>query len=493
MTNTATFGLAVTAAAGAALLAVVSNRVTERLRVPAPALFLVAAATAGALVPRLHAPPHRLVEQLVTLALVVILFDGGLHIGAKRFRAAARPIVLVGIPGTLATTAAAASLLHLAFGAPWYVAVLVGTAIAPTDPAVVFSVLGRREVVGNSGTVLEGESGANDPVGIALMGSLIAAGGLGPGAFAQVAGDFALQFAVGAVFGVLGARTLLVFMRRVPLPSEGLYPLRTLACVLLLFGITSVAHGSGLLAVFIAGIGIGDERAPYKNEVHRFHSALASLGEIVAFIVLGLTVDFNQVARSDVWVPGVVVGLTLALVIRPLFISPFLLRSGLARHERAFVLLAGLKGAVPILLGTLLLEADVADAKRYYSIIVVVVAVSVVFQAGAVPALARALRVPMRTVEPEPWALGVRLRDDPGGVHRVSVGRRSIADGNSLADLPLGDDVWVSFAVRQGVLLPIRGDTQLQAGDELLILADADLDTELRRVFDGSGLGPAAS
>lgn len=485
MTDTTSFALAVTAAAGAALLAVVSNRLTERIRVPAPALFLGAAAGAGALIPHLRPPDHRTVEQIVTLALVAILFDGGMHIGAAKLRAAATPIVLAGVPGTFATTAGAACLLHLAFGMPWYVAVLVGTAVAPTDPAVVFSVLGRREVAGHSGTLLEGESGANDPVGIALMSSLIAAGGLDASAFGQVAGDFAVQMVLGVLFGIVGGRVLLAFMRRVPLPSEGLYPLRTLTCVLLLYGVTSLAHGSGLLAVFVAGIGIGDERAPYKREVHRFHSALASLGEIVAFTVLGLTVDLTQIARTDVWLPGLVLGLGLALVIRPLLVAPFLAGSGLVRSERTFVLLAGLKGAVPILLGTLLLDTGLADAQRYYSLIVVVVAVSVIVQGTAVPGLAAWLRVPMRTIEPEPWSLGVRLRDDPQGVHRLSVASGSAADGSNLADLPLSDDVWVSFAVRQGALLPVRGETILRAGDQLLILADGELDRELRRVFSG--------
>ena len=148
---------------------------------------------------------------------------------------------------------------------------LVATAVSPTDPAVVFSVLGQREVEGRSGTILEGESGANDPVGIALMASLLAAGGLTGHAFVDIGGQFLLQMGVGAAIGVLGGRALLWFMRRVPLPSEGLYPLRTLACVLVLYGAATLAHGSGFLAVFVAGILIGDGRAPYKREIERFH------------------------------------------------------------------------------------------------------------------------------------------------------------------------------------------------------------------------------
>ena len=158
---------------------------------------------------------------MVTVALVCILFDGGMHIGWSRFRSAAVPIAVVGVLGTFLTVAAGAVLVHLAFGLAWCVSLLVATAVAPTDPAVVFSVLGQREVSGRSGTILEGESGANDPVGTALMASLVTAGGLSVGAFAKVGGEFAFQMGAGAAVGVLGGRALLWFSRRVPLPGEG--------------------------------------------------------------------------------------------------------------------------------------------------------------------------------------------------------------------------------------------------------------------------------
>lgn len=491
MHDTEPFALLVLLVSAAGLLAVLSNRLTERIPVPAPALFLAAAAITVRLVPDVHAPPERTVERLVTLALLCILFDGGMHIGWSRFRAAAAPVALTGIVGTFLTTAAAAVLAHVAFGLDWYVAVLVGTAVAPTDPAVVFSVLGQREVAGRSGTILEGESGANDPVGIALMASLLAAGGLGAAAFTSVAGQFVLQMSVGAAVGVAGGQLLSWVMRRVPLPSEALYPLRTLACALLLYGVATLAHGSGFLAVFVAGIVLGDVRAPYKREVERFHSALASLGEIVAFVVLGLTVDLAVLARADVWVPGLVLGAALALVLRPLLVGLCLLPVRLRREERAFVLFAGLKGAVPILLGSFLLAARVPDAERLYGIIVVVVAFSVVAQGSLVPMAARLLRLPMRTVEPEPWALGVRLRDEPDDVHMLTITPGSAADGQRIEDLAgLPGDVWVSLVVRDGSLVTVRADTRLRAGDEVLVLADAHLRDALHRTFE-QGVQPA--
>jgi cell volume regulation protein A len=393
VTDPQSFGLVVLVAAAVGLVAVLSNRLTERLSIPTPALFLAAAAVAAQVVPELESPPLRTVEHVVTVALVVILFDGGMQIGRRRFRAAAAPIAVVGVAGTFLTTAAVALLAHAAFDLDWYLAALVGTAVAPTDPAVVFSVLGQREIAGRSGTILEGESGANDPVGIALMASLLAAGGVGAGALGHVAGEFALQMLVGGLVGVLGGRALLWFMRSVPLATEGLYPLRTLAGAMLLFGAASVAHGSGFLAVFVAGIMIADGAAPYERGVRSFHSSLASLAEIVAFVVLGLTVDLDVLGRSDVLLPGLVIGAVLALVIRPALVGLCLLPVALSRNERWFVLLAGLKGAVPLLLGSFLLAADVDQAPRLYGIVVVVVAFSVLVQGGLVPTAVRRLRL----------------------------------------------------------------------------------------------------
>ena len=254
MKDTQPFAVAVLLVAVVGLVALLSNRLTERVKVPTPVLLLVAAAVAAKVFPSLHAPSERTVERLVTVALLCILFDGGMHIGRSRVRAAAGPIAVVGVLGTFLTVAGAAVLARYAFDVSWYAAILLGTAVAPTDPAVVFSVLGQREVAGNAGTILEGESGANDPVGIALMASLISAGSLSGGAAAHVAGEFVLQMGVGAAIGVAGGVALLAFMRRIPLPNEGLYPLRTLAFALALFGIATIARGSGFLAVFVAGI-----------------------------------------------------------------------------------------------------------------------------------------------------------------------------------------------------------------------------------------------
>jgi potassium/hydrogen antiporter len=484
VTDVEPFGLIVFLFSVAGLLAVLSNGISERIRIPAPAIFLLGAAVVSDVVPSLGELPIITVERLVTVALALILFDGGMHIGWQRFRKAAGAIVWVGVVGTFVTAGALAVLAHALFGFDWRIALLIGTALAPTDPAVVFSVLGRREPAGRTGVILEGESGANDPVGIALMVGLIAAGDTsGAHQVGEVAGTFALQMVVGAAVGIVGGALLLAAMRRLPLPSEALYPLRTLAGALAIYGGAAVAHGSGFLAVFIAGILIGDARTAYKGEIERFHSALASLAEIVAFAALGLTIDLRTLAQSDAWWIGLLLACLLAFAVRPLLVGVLLVPVRLRLGERVFVLWSGLKGAVPILLGTFLLDSGLADADRAYDVIVVVVAFSVMVQGGLVPTVAHRCGVPMRIVQPEPWALGVRLRDQPRGLRRYMLAPGAPADGRRIDELDLGEDTWICFVLREGELVPIRSQTVLQAGDEILALTDPESGPDPAPIF----------
>ncbi|MGV1010051.1 MAG: cation:proton antiporter [Dermatophilaceae bacterium] len=484
MSTTDGYTLALLLTSLAALVAVLLNRVTERTRVPAPLLMFAGSAAVAALIPALRMPDVATVEHVVTVCLIVILFDGGLNIGTRTFRDALLPIASVGLLGTFLTAAAGALLLHAAFGIDWYLAVLVATAVAPTDPAVVFSVLGQRQIQGRSGTILQGESGANDPVGISLMVSLLAAGALSWQGAGQVASTFLLQMLVGGAVGALGGWGMLWFTRKVPLPNEALYPLRTTICVFVVYSVATLAYGSGFLAVFVAGILLGDPGAPYKREIERFQSALASFGEIVAFLVLGLTVDLTVVAHADVWLPGLILGLGLALVIRPVAAGLCLLPARLRSNELAFVVLAGLKGAVPILLGESLRGAHVPEAERLYGIVVVVVVFSVLVQGSLVPAVVKALKLPSRTRELEPWAMGVRLRDEPGGVHRLRVTSGSTADGMSIGELAdLIGDMWVSIVVRDSQLVSVSHSATLQGGDDVVVLAGPELHDALVSAF----------
>jgi cell volume regulation protein A len=394
------FGLDVVLVAGALSAALLTAKLSARLSVPSAAFFLVAAAVASDIFPSLVLRIQT-VERIATLALIVILFQGGSSIGRRRFRVAAVPITTLGVLGTFATAGLVAAFAHWAVGLGWVTAGLLGAAVAPTDPAVMFSVLGEREVAGRTATILEGESGANDPVGIALMLGMIQLATHADATFWIVVRVFCEQMAIGLAIGVAGGLVEAQLLRRLALPSTGLYTVRTLALAGLVYGVATVAHGSGFLAVFVAGLLVGDVEAPFKAEITVFQEGLASLAEIVVFVALGLTIDISGLSAAR-WAEGIAVAAFLALVARPAALAPLLAPVRLRRGERLFVMWGGLKGAVPILLAAFAVAASVPHAQRIYETVFVVVLASVVVQGGTIPRAAARFNVPMRRVSPTP-------------------------------------------------------------------------------------------
>jgi potassium/hydrogen antiporter len=396
MEELTSFGAIVLVVSGGLLLALVATKLSERVPVPEPALFLILAAVASDVFPALS---DRLsiqdVERIAVVALIVILFNGGTLVGWRRFRVAAVPIFSLGVFGTFATAGVIAVAAHYLFDFSWTIAGVLGAALAPTDPAVMFSVLGQKEIRGRAGTILEGESGVNDPVGIALMIGMIELAQDADASFWVVVEEFSIEMSIGLVVGVLGAAAMRPFLR-FSMPNAGLYPLRTLAAAGVIYGAASVAHGSGFLAVFVAGVALGDADVPLRDQIERFHTSLASLAEVVVFVALGITVDVTELLTSTRLLEGLALAGILALIARPLAVWPLLLPVHMRRNERLFVTWAGLRGAVPILLAAFALLAAVEDAERVYDIVFVVVAVSVLVQGSSIPFVARRLGIPMR-------------------------------------------------------------------------------------------------
>lgn len=395
------FGELLLVVCGGLTLAIGVRVLAGRLAIPTAGLLLVAAAVASDVVDRLSTIlSFQDVQRIATLALIVILFEGGSSIGLRRFRRAAVPIVALGVLGTFGTAALLAVAAHYALDLSWTVSGLIGAALAPTDPAVTFSVLAGKEVSGRSGTILEGESGFNDPVGIALMIGMVELATHDGGGFSTVVGEFALEMSVGLVAGFVGALAIVNLLRRVRFPDRTLYPLAMILAAGVIYGAAAVAHGSGFLAVFVAGILVGDVQFEARREVRSFNSALSDLGELAAFVALGLTIDLTMIGEEGLWWRGLLLFVLLAIVIRPVVVGPLLAPMRLTAGERGFIVWSGLKGAVPILLASLAVTGGTEYAAELYGIVFVVVLASVVVQGSLVPAVATRLGVPMTPTEP---------------------------------------------------------------------------------------------
>jgi cell volume regulation protein A len=290
--------------------------------------------------------------------------------------------------GTFLTAGLIAVVAHYVLGFDWTLSGLIGAALAPTDPAVMFSVLGGTEIKGRAGTILEGEAGVNDPAGIALMLGMIELATHDDASLLDVATEFGIEMVIGVAAGFVGARLIIEIVGRIRLGTAELRPILLLALAGTLYALTSLAHGSGFLAVFVAGLLIGDAEL---EEVRDFHHSLASVAEIAVFAGLGLTLSLVDLS-GDAWRDGAL--LTLALIVlRAIVVAVTLVRARLNHRERIFIAFSGLKGAVPILLAAFAVLDGVAGAQTVYGIVFVAVLLSVFGQGSLVPVVARATRV----------------------------------------------------------------------------------------------------
>jgi cell volume regulation protein A len=387
------FGIVVAIVGGGVLCALAFRRAADRVRVPSPVVFLVAAAVASDLIDPLgSALSPREVGWIGSAALIVILFDGGVSLGWHRVRPVVGVVAALGVLETGVAAGVMALAAHWVVGLSWTASAVLGVALAPTDPAVVFSVMGEGEVAERPKTILEAESGANDPIGIALMVGVIAVG-TGSGTWLPTVGETLLrQLAIGLVVGVAGAWLARSPLRYLTEPRETLQPIVALAAAGLIFGVAAATHGSGFLAVFVAGLLLGDADAPIGEDVRAFHSELAGLAEVVVFVALGLTVHLAGLGARAV-IDGLALTIVLLTAARLPAVVALLGAFRLPVRERVFVAWAGMRGAVPILLASLALTAGVADANRVYGLVFIVVAASVLVQGASLPWAAARLGV----------------------------------------------------------------------------------------------------
>jgi potassium/hydrogen antiporter len=385
------FGGGVAVVSGAVLAALVFRRAAQSLRLPAPVVFLIGAAVASDIfAPLRTALSPRDVSWIASAALIVILFDGGVSIGWRSVRPLIGPVTVLGLGLTLVAAAVMAVAAHLLLGLDWATSTVVGVALAPTDPAVVFSIIGEGRLAQRPKTILEAESGANDPVAIALMVGVVAATGDATSWVSTLSTTAIRQLLIGIAVGVLGAWLARRPLRYLTEPQETLQPIVALSAAGLIFGTATALDGSGFLAVFVAGLLLGDASAAVGDDVRAFHSELAALAEIVVFVSLGLTVHLAALGVSGV-VDGLVLTAVLLTVARlpaaMLLLAPF----RLPKTERMFLGWAGMRGAVPILLASLALAGGVAHARQIYGLVFVVVASSVLIQGVTLPAISRRL------------------------------------------------------------------------------------------------------
>ncbi|HEX5581626.1 MAG TPA: potassium/proton antiporter, partial [Gemmatimonadaceae bacterium] len=423
------------------LVSVLFSRASERFGLPVALIFLGIGMLAGSEgIGGIAFEDYALSYRLGTVALVLILFDGGFNTPLSAVRAVAAPAGVLATLGVIGTAALLAVGAH-ALGFDWPAAMLLGAIVSSTDAAAVFAILRSSGVhlKERVRATLEIESGANDPMAVILT-TVVTASIVSSGAVFSwsVVLTILVQIVVGAAVGLavgFGGRMLL---RRARLASSGLYAVLLVGVAFLAFSLPTLMLGSGFLAVYIAAIILGNGALPYKAGLTRVHDALAWLSQVTMFLVMGLLVFPSRLL--DVALVGILLALFLAVVARPLVVWLCLLPFKYPKRELAYICWVGLRGAVPIILGIFPVLAGAPGGERIFDIVFFVVVVTALVPGATVPWLARRLRLEADEPPPPQAVLEIEsVQPLNGELVSYYVDDALAVAGARLADLPFPD------------------------------------------------------
>lgn len=462
----------------------------DRVRIPGLLLFLGLGILAGSEgLGGIDFTNAETARTLGTVALVLILFEGGLTAGWSEIRPVLGTAASLATIGTLATAAIAGIAAKLIFDLTLLEGLLVGAAIAATDSAAIFAVLRNSNLEKRLARSLEGESGMNDPVALLLViGFIEWIQEPGYGIW-DMAGLLALKLGLGIAIGLAMGKLAQLALAKVRLPSDGLYPVATLAIAAIAFGAAEIAHGSGLLAVYLAALALGSANLPARRTLISFHEGLGWIAQISLFILLGLLL-FPQ-TLDDVALEGLALSAVLIFVARPLAAFLATALTPLNVREKAMLGWAGLRGATPIWLATFPVVAGIAAGQELFAIVFFVVVSSTLIQGASFEPLAS--RLGLTTDEPAlPRRLleSGRIRELGGDVISYKLPPGAAAAGHPVRDLELPREALVNVIVRDGGAIPPRGSTELREGDELHVLVRSELREEVEALTTQWAKGP---
>lgn len=499
---------------GASLLilaSIVSSKISGRLGVPALLLFLVVGMLAGSEgIGGIYFDNAWVAQFLGVVALAFILFAGGLGTNWKHVRPVLGMAMALATAGVLVSAILVAGFATVVLGFSLLEGLLLGAIVSSTDAAAVFSVLRSRGInlKNGLGPLVELESGSNDPMAVfltvGLTGLLVRSSQTSGEQAAAVAADtglanvgrlaasilglapeFILEMALGSALGYLLGRLTVALINRIKLDHEGLYPVLTMSLVLLVYAGTASLGGNGFLAIYIAGLVVGNSDFVHKRSLTRFHDGIAWLMQIAMFLALGLLVFPSHVI--PVIGSGVLIAIFLMFVARPLsvFVSLFFTRLGF--REKAFVGWAGLRGAVPIILATFPLLAGVPQAPTIFNLVFFIVLFSILLQGTTLGLAAKWLKVEGATPTPDTYsyprefipALGEHSR-----LAEIVVPVGSFATGKSIMELRLPTGALVVLIERAGNSIVPTGATMVKAGDKLIVMCDEVAKADVLRLVE---------
>ncbi|MCS3902847.1 cell volume regulation protein A [Methylohalomonas lacus] len=419
-----------------------------------------------------------------TIALAVILFDGGMRTSIKSFRVGLRPALSLATVGVLITAVVTGLFTSYILGLHWMQGLLLGAIVGSTDAAAVFSLLHSHglQLKERVGATLEIESGINDPMAVFLtiiLIEMISAGEVAPGWW--LAGAFAWQMGLGALLGIAGGYLLLAIINRLTL-ALGMYPLLVLAGGLMVYGLTNVLGGSGYLAIYLTGLLLGNQPMHSRQNILRVHDGMAWLSQIVLFVLLGLLASPSAIVADAI--PAISAALVLIFVARPLATLVCLAPFRMPWREMLFIAWTGLRGAVPIILAIFPLLAGLDGAQHYFNIAFFVVVASLTLQGWTLAPLSRLLRL---QVPPKPAPVQRVELDIPvaSGYELVTYHLKEVTPvvGKPLKQLRLPEGSRLVGVLRDSSFLQSDGEMRLAQNDGVYIVCHEHTLEQLNKLF----------
>jgi cell volume regulation protein A len=470
--------------------ALAASFVASRIRVPGLVLFLgigmlVGSDGAG----WIDFDDYPLARDIGFLAVALILFEGGLAAGLQEIRSVLRPALALAIGGTLLTAVvtglAASWLLDLST----LEGMLLGAIVSSTDAAAIFGVLRGSTLRRRLARTLEGEAGFNDPVAVLLVVGFIDWIQRPDYGALDMAGLLVVELGIGLAVGLAVSWAAVIAIRHLRFTTTGLYPVASFTVAAISFGLAEVAHGSGLLAVYLAGLVLGSAPIPAKRSIVAFHEGLAWVAQLSMFLMLGLLVFPSDL--GNVLVEGTALAVILAVVARPVATFIVTTGAGFSIAERAALGWAGLRGAIPVVFATFPVIAGVGGGTQIFNIVFFAVLLSTVVQGLTFEPVARALGVTTsRPALPRPLAETGTIRALGAEVVEYPVAPGDAAAGARVRDLGLPRDALVNVIVRGESALPPRGSTRIEQGDRLHIVIRGEAAGELEALLDRWRDGP---
>ena len=464
------------------LISIFIARLSNNLGVPVMLLFLGIGMLAGSEGPGgIYFNDAELAQYIGITALVFILFSGGLSTHWKVVKPVLWPSLSLATVGVACTAASVALFTTYVFHVPPLISLLLGSIVASTDAAAVFSIIGARNIriKGNITPLLELESGSNDPMAVFLTISLIHLITAKEASYLAFAIDFIKEMGIGLVMGLFLGQSIVFIINRLKIPIEGLYQVFVFAAAFFVYSSTAMIHGSGFLAVYIAGIIVGNNNIVHKKNIFRFFDGMAWVAQIVMFLTLGLLVFPSHILPS--FKTELFVSLFLIVVARPLGVFISLIPFKYSFNEKLFISWVGLRGAVPIILATFPLLAGIPEAQWIFNVVFFIVLTSALLQGWTIPFVTKILKLSdtKTSLVSSPTEFNHLDDVDRERINLIIPDLESFRNKAIVSIKPLQGCLIITVKRGDTYFVP-SGGTVLHAGDELQALVEKSKVDELK-------------